>query len=342
VQGSNTNATYFDMNAILCQAVLTPSVSSLALSVNQSGALTGTPRTITVTNSGLQAATGLTITPPTWTAVGTTYSTTCGSTLGASGGTCTITITPGFTATSSCNTGITPTPDIITVSASNASSLSLNILVLSYGCIYQGGYIFAVDDATPTSGSIGGTVLQTSDATSSSGIIWDSSAGCTTSPFNSCYTTNADSQSDGTNLAGGNTNIIYNVLTTTNAETPTSYAAGLCTGTFSGYSDWYLPAICEMGFYGSGSGINCGTPSAPTLQNIQSNLIDFGGTDIAGLTTGGTTTSHGNYWSSTESSSSPNSYAWFQSFDFGASSSQNPTGKGINPFGVRCSRALTP
>lgn len=63
-------------------------------------------------------------------------------------------------------------------------------------------------------------------------------------------------------------------FTATAGPTPLSYyAAGLCAATISGYSDWYLPAICEMG-YGVA---NCGTSGVPELQNMQANLVNYNG-----------------------------------------------------------------
>ena len=104
------------------------------------------------------------------------------------------------------------------------------------------------------------------------------------------------------------------------------YAAGLCTQPIDTYSDWYLPAICEMG-YGSSA---CGSSSAPTLQNIQKSLIDSSGlSSIAG-----------NYWSSTEVEGFPQGLAWLESFAWGSGSVQDSYNKG-GQLGVRCSRALT-
>ena len=116
-------------------------------------------------------------------------------------------------------------------------------------------------------------------------------------------------------------------------------AAGLCTGTISAFSDWYLPAICEMGYGANSAGINCGLQLTPAEQNIQSNLIDINNTDIAGLTAGSTS---GLYWSSTEYSPDPTAVAWFQVFVLnGGASFQGNDHKGNHTLGVRCSRALT-
>jgi hypothetical protein len=110
----------------------------------------------------------------------------------------------------------------------------------------------------------------------------------------------------------------------------TYYAAGLCKQAISGSSDWYLPAICEMGYDTLSQASGCGTSGAPTLQNIQSSLIDSSGFSAPA----------GDYWSSTEDSGLPLDYAWGQ--HFAASGDCNQVGG--NKFlllGVRCSRALT-
>ena len=76
-----------------------------------------------------------------------------------------------------------------------------------------------------------------------------------------------------------NTSAIGGSLKYTPTAGPTNityYAAGLCTQTIAGYTDWYLPAICEMG-YGIQLDNVCGFQGTPTLQNIQSSLIDTGG-----------------------------------------------------------------
>ncbi|KTD11202.1 hypothetical protein Ljam_0623, partial [Legionella jamestowniensis] len=96
-------------------------------------------------------------------------SNTCMGTLNA-GATCDITITPGGTASSNsianaCTSspGTEPVPTVVTVSADNAPSTDINVLVLGYGCIYQGGFLFSVDDSTSNTGSIGGKVAALTD-----------------------------------------------------------------------------------------------------------------------------------------------------------------------------------
>ncbi|EHL30861.1 hypothetical protein [Legionella drancourtii] len=256
-----------------------------------------------------------------------------------------ITVTPGATATSgvgnaACTTGIAPIPGIISVSASNASPTSANVVVLGYGCIYQGGYLYSVDDTTVNTGSIGGTVVATADSATTSGLVWDSSSGCVS---NNCYITNSYSDTNGTNLAspapGGNTYLIYQILTMQDSELASTYAAGLCaTSSMDGYNNWYLPAICEMGYGASYGGVNCGSQASPVAQNMQSNLVDNG--NIGGLTAGGNSSTPGNYWSSTESSQYPSFSAWFEYFATGGGSSYQGHGNKDFLLGVRCARAL--
>lgn len=159
-------------------AILNASVTDLALKVS------GNSRSITITNTGDGPATGLSINQPGWPS-GTSLSpsSTCanGGSL-AAGASCTLVIAPGATATSNCTTGIAPTPGVLTVSANGGASASVNTTVIGYGCQYQGGFVFAMDDTTPTTGSIGGKVASLVDQAApfiSSGpqptsIIWGS------------------------------------------------------------------------------------------------------------------------------------------------------------------------
>ena len=292
---------------------LSTSLSNLALETS------GNARTITITNTGSYPAENLSINYPSWPS-GTSANSNCGSSLGAMD-TCTITVNPGASAKSSCNSPYSaPTPGVITVSASNvASSVTTNVYVLTYGCIYQEGYIFAIDDTTLTSTSIGGTTAAL--ANNSLGIPW----------YNGTYvTTNAQSLTDGaTNTA--------NIISVQGAG---SYAAETCatytvdssgnspclTGTC--YSNWYLPAICQMGASGEGAGCSSGT------ANMVSNLPNL----ISGCS--GPSCLSGDYWSSTEFSSPPPNNAWYEGFSSGGSL-QFLDFKG-SAYAVRCSRALTP
>ena len=352
------------LEVTFAQATLTPSVTDLALAMNclpasscpaaPNAALTGTPRQIVITNTGAIAATNVSITYPTWPA-GTTASSTCGSVLTAASS-CTITITPGAAATSDCTSGIAPTSGVITMSADDAADSHVPAAVLGYGCIYQGGYIFSIDDTTATTGSVGGKVAALYDQ--STGIAWSSdgsgsvsydavlgidetSTASSPSPTSPPYPSGTQiyaacqGNSDG---ACNTANILsyYNFNRTSGGPAPTpwdQYAAGTCKATIAGYSDWHQPAICELGYDNFSNGSGCGTPSSPTLQNMQSNLFENG--NVGNL--------FGSHWSSTEFSGVPNFSAWMHYFDsgLGGGSDQSPYQKG-NTSSTRCARSLTP
>ena len=328
---------------------LTSSLTSLALSVNNTGlnaALTGHPRQITFTNTGVIAATNVTYSASPALPSGTSISpASCGNV--QPGATCTLTITPGATATS--------TPVTLTVQGSNTNTLTPAINVLTYGSTYETGFVFSIDDTYadfPESVSVGGKVAALSDQVSAgSGIIWSSNSSgtfdggvsiwgidqisTTTSPDpNGSSLSPATLVSGQSNCNGStsgscdSTNIIafYSPPTTTPAISSSFYAAGRCQGTIGNYSDWYLPAICEEGYATLSS---CGTSIAPTIQNMQSNLFDNG--DVGGLT--------GLYWSSTEYSDESLGHSWSQ--DFTAGGGQSPIAKSVL-LGVRCVRAMTP
>jgi hypothetical protein len=376
--------------ALTCsQTTLTPSVSSIELAVNDlalNAALTGVPRQITLTNNGSSQAVNVSIAYPVW-PTGTTASSTCGSILAAAQS-CTITITPGSSATSNCSVGIAPAPGTITVAADNAPTSTVDAVVLSYGCIYQAGFIFSIDDSTAATDSIGGKVIALSDQVQSgSGIIW-STNGASSAPsdvsydfipgideistafsgspnysffaatFSATYTNPNPFTSGSFSACNGaedghcNTNNIltfYNQFitnylfvgsppfTATSGPTPPAlYAAGSCSQTIGGYSDWYLPAICEMGPASNGSGCAAGT------DNVADNLPYLLGDPNAGAPTTsclfGANCAVGPYWSSTQSAGSPN-FAWLQFFDSSGSFSVE-NAKEIN-FGARCARVLT-
>lgn len=314
-----SNVTNVSVLCVTNTTTLSTSLSALAL------ATSGNARTITITNTGSSTADDLAINYPTWPS-GTIASSSCGSSLNA-GDSCTITVTPGATATASCNTPYSsPTPGVVTISASNVSSPpTTNVLVLTYGCIYQEGYIYAIDDTTPTTASIGGSAIAL--ANNSLNAQW----------YNGSFiTTNAQSLTNGLNCSqsgSGNTCLI--ITTQGNGN----YAAELCSnyaidsagnspcsqGTC--YSDWYLPAICQMGGSGEGAGCPAGIP------NIVTNLPAL----ITGCS--GASCLSGNFWSSTENSLNPQNLSWIENFvSSGSFQFGNTKSLGIS---VRCARTLS-
>jgi hypothetical protein len=296
---------------------LAESVDTLALSVNDTGtnaALTGTPRTLTITNTGSVTATSLTVNFPSWPS-GTTASATCGSSLAPSAS-CTITITPGATP-SAAPADTNPTPLTINVGGANTNSLAPTVQILTYGSVYRKGYIYSIDDTTSSSGSIGGKVMSLAD-------------NAITAPWNngSFVVTGAQSLTDGET----------NTATIISAQGSGTYAATICDDyeidsagnspcqTGNCYANWYLPAICDWSPASQGP---FGCPSG--LDNIYSNLTsngDIGGTDGQF------------YQSSTEDSTVPTSTMDIQYMN-GMGSLQTFANK-AGGFAVRCVATFVP
>jgi len=314
---------------------LSASASSLALAVNDpalSASLTGSPRTFTVTNTGGAAATSVAFSLSPALPTGTTISpANCGELAPAAS--CTITVTPGATPS--------PTPVFLAVAGTNTNTLSLSIEVLSYGSVHQAGYIFAIDDTTPSTGNIGGKVAALTDQAPDypNGIIWSSNGNSASSGdavFDNILGINESSTTPSSACNGSldgacDSQVIASFYSPPNSAINRSYyATGLCSANIGGFTDWYLPAICEMGYdvYGTGSG--CGTAAVPTMQNMQTSLVDNGG-NVAGFAD--------YYWSSTEHSGSPDTVSFAQYMNPG--NPQNFSNSKDFRFGVRCVRAIT-
>lgn len=309
---------------------LSASVSELALSVNNltNGPVgpivpSGTTRTIIITNTGLTAATGIQVNNSAFPS-GTSLSTNCNGTLNV-GDFCEVNIEPGNTANpdindNPCNTttpGTEPIPASVTVTANNAPQTSVNILVLGYGCIYQGGYLFSVDDSTVETSSIAGKVA----------VIGDQSMSTIWGPNEEVGGINQDS-TQGLNSCDGDSDGKCNTARIIDANLTPPVAAQLCADLTDGnFNDWYLPAVCEMGYDAFNDGTNCGNQAAPLLQNIFSTLIE--GANKANL--------NGIYWASTESVTIPAGNAF--SFDSN-DSAQTALSKTLNFLSVRCVRSF--
>ncbi|NCT97576.1 MAG: hypothetical protein GXD23_09425 [Comamonadaceae bacterium] len=268
-------------------------------------AASGQARTLTVTNTGAHTALDLALNA-TGLPAGTSPISTCGATL-AAGASCAVTVTPGATATATPGNAA-PTSAVLEVEGSNTNSVNAALQVITFGSWYQGGWVFDVDDTTVVSGSVGGKVAATSDATPAG-------------DWGPASLTGAGSLTDG----ASNTNQIVTAL----GATPS--AAGRCQASAAGgFSDWYLPALCELGYtFGGGA---CGTSAAPLLAgNMQSRLKENG--DIGGIADSW-------YWSSTEAAVSPITSAHLHRFD--PTLTQQAIVNKSNVYPVRCARALTP
>lgn len=196
--------------------------------------------------------------------------------------------------------------------------------------------MFAVDDTPPSTASIAGKVAALTDSAppSSTGIIWSSTGAAGVASFDNIPgITELSTSPTGCNGAVDGACDTAAILTqysspiTTPSINRSFYAAGLCKTTINGFSDWYLPAICELGVDGTGI---CGTPSTPLAQNMQSSLVD----------TNAVPTLSGPYWSSTEFASMSSNLAWVEVFVTGGASALLGISKNSS-LGVRCARAMT-
>ncbi|WP_133130262.1 DUF1566 domain-containing protein [Legionella yabuuchiae] len=229
-----------------------------------------------------------------------TPSSTCGNI--APGKACILTITPGTTASGAPATA--PTPSVLTAQGTNTNAVTSDIIILTYGHIFKGGYVFSIDDATDIDLSVGGRVVLESDQVGN--FAWGPAG-----------VTGADSKDNG--------------KTNTDKLGSTYPAAQQCIGlSAGGFKDWYLPAICELGYQtGNSSNSGCGTEVNPLIQNVHSNLGLEGNIPDYGFVSA-------YYWSSTDDGVFS---AWLQNFGSG---DQEIFGKSSIGIKVRCARAFTP
>lgn len=314
-------------------ANLVASVSTLALRIN------GIARIITITNNGTVTASGVTYAPSPALPAGTTITpASCGTII--PGGSCILTITPGGTPNATPG-DLNPTPVTLTIAGNNTNTIMPTLNILAYGSVYQSGYVFSFNDATPPNGSVGGKIAALVDQATFliNGVYW--SADNTNNPVFDFVpgvyenSVNPPDVCTGNSDGACNTNVIVNYYSppTTNPAVELSfYGAGLCRQlTAGGYTDWYLPAICEMGYDRANQGTGCGTQVTPTLQNMQSNLVANG--NIGALS--------GPYWSSTESSINVPTNAWDQFFSAVPNVNFQDEDSKAGPISIRCVRAIT-
>lgn len=301
-------------------------LATLALSVNDtalSSSLTGKPRKITVTNNGRYSAQNVTYTiSPILPAGSSITPSDCGDI--KVGATCTLTITPGATASATALT--------LELVADNSEAASATFHIVTYGSVLESGYIFSVDDSTPETESIAGKVVGLEDQ-DTAGIIW-SSNGTSGAGLDTVFDDIAGIYENSTNppnCAGAtdgecNSEEIEAVYTAIDSQ---FFAQGLCQGEIDNFDDWHLPSICELGYDHTTAGTTCGTAAVPTIQNIQLSLVD--NNDIGALS--------GDYWSSTLNSGDAANEAWVQHFDTIAMLQQTSLKSSL--LKVRCVRELT-
>jgi hypothetical protein len=310
----------------------TSATTTIQVSVNTMGVSQGgTARTVTIINMGPVEANNVAWLDPFETG---DVSGTCDNPMPVSG-TCVLTIT-GTALTAEAY--LPEAPVTLSISGTNTNTLTPTFNVVTYGSQYQSGYLYAIDDSTPVTESIGGSVASLTD--NSAGIIWSSDA-----EGDVVYDNIPGIYADSTyisptsclgNADGScNTGLILAYYPTIN---PLLYAAGICSALpTEGYTSWYLPAICELNANTESTGPVCTGAEASMQVNLPdlllSSCVNMDNHCLAGT-----------YWSSTESDSrsvatSPQYNAWSQSFA-DPTSSQSVISKGSDMTKVRCSRAL--
>lgn len=250
-------------NSVTPVAGLAVSPSILALAGGGGGA----SRTVTLTNYSTSAITILQ-TPaaadftPGITLTLTSATCTTNTVLSANGGSCTLTFAPG----GGVSPGTNPLPctsqaagEVILSSyimlTNPANTTPIQIALLGKGCLYQGGYVFTIDD-TVTGGSIGGSVV--AQVNHSNGTFW-SHGGVFDPIWGIDYTSTPSSPSPNEtssppaqlwpgqlNCDGSNDGVCAtNNLLVYFGNVP-NYAAGFCQQPLASYNDWYLPSICQF------------------------------------------------------------------------------------------------
>ena len=292
---------------------LSTSTTSLVL------AASGTTRVITVNNEGPLPAKNLRFSS-TDLPTGTWVRSTCPADL-LPLRSCVLIVTPG-SVPSATPGDLAPGSGSVELAADNTTKVQVKLSVITHGSVYQGGYVFAIDDTTPIANGVGGKVLDLLETGPSrwyhfrsavAGINEDSTAGP-----DSC---------DGALDGRCNTQRIMARYRTDARD----FAAALCVDSRNGgFADWYLPATCETGYHPavSGSGV-CGSQAAPRLpDNVKSRLFDKG---LGGLT---------GYWTSTQASATPLDNAYIALFT--PDIANLVAIKQLASFASRCARHLTP
>ncbi len=93
-------------------------------------------------------------------------------------------------------------------------------MILAYGCIYQGGYVYAFDDTTPTTGSVGGKVITTSFQNGGVGVVWAANGNNTVSESNASYDEIPGTDQVSTSTVGSPTYATFTTFYTTTYTTP--------------------------------------------------------------------------------------------------------------------------
>lgn len=315
--GGSTNADGSGSDAFDAPpALLVASTPALAV------AASGTARFLKVTNAGVVAAELLEL-RVTGLPSGSTAHSSCPVELPPDAS-CLVLIRPGSRPSAKVGDPA-PVPAKLTLRGSNTNVLDVSVSVITYGSFHQAGFVFALDDMTAITGGVSGKVIATADT--SPHAHW--------SPTATEVTGVSDNSLAGANSCNGavdgrcNTSRILAQF----ASGGRDFAAAQCADSREGgFADWYLPALCEMGYTttGPGNGI-CGTRAAPLVpDNVRSRLFDADG--LVQLS------SH--YWTSTQASLNPGADAHRAMFRLEEPTSEAAKLSVLLP--ARCARAFAP
>lgn len=273
-------------------------------------------RTVVIKNTGKVSANSIsykTVNLPSDTTVDSSGCTTI-----PAGGSCTITIIPGTIPNSSA--ALSPAPAILNIVGLNTNKLTLDLSVLTYGNIYQGGYFYKAIK-TISSKNIGGSIAALTDLNNSKSYPWK--------PVGAVKTvSNAASIIDGQT----NSRSILAVYKTGNyaayecSQLRVNETGDACIAGVSCFTNWHLPAICEIG-----TGKTYSADCSAYANNMMSNLYNKG---IGNFKT------NTSYWASTAYTTGADTEGWqmspFEAIPYGNTSPGNYWN-----FPVRCTRTLT-
>lgn len=244
------------------------------------GVVPSKSRSITITNTGNVDATNLTATLNGAGDATLSYlPVNCLDSIPANSGTCQIIISPGSTPS------VLPPSQVVAgnlaITGVEVNPLNIPVTVLTYGNLYQGGYIYSINDPAQPE-VLSGSIVSPANEVPTPSLPWDPTTACelnTTTPGPStCAHIPGTTTTDGAT----NTNLIVTKL-----GSGSNYAAGYCDSI-----GWYLPAICELGYGLAGDSAGCGLITQPLIQNIWSNCASF---PVIALNT-----NSGILWSSTQ------------------------------------------
>lgn len=218
-------------------------------------------KTITITNAGPLDAVGMTYTFSPALPTGTIVDNQCPVIL--VGNTCVLTLKPGATPSTPPSTlpipapglpAVLPIPSVMTIKGTDTHTLMVDLTVLTYGNVYQGGYVFDIDALTADR-NVGGKVVTPQNYLFPWITVATKDLGDSVSITDGSHNTTLMVQAFGT----GQYSAYYCYsLQADEAGTP-------CLSGQTCYTSWYLPAICEI--TNSPANVDCTILGSNSIEN---------------------------------------------------------------------------